>query len=211
MAGGGRDLESAAWNYRPDITVASPYPRITPRQARDVYTACRKMSTNHWWSGACGHYSPPHLIYPIEGNTPLRNTIREYFEHVHARFSSASIVAHNGDGGVAAAQGEGESKRDDVATVAAASVGQTAIPEIERRLAAQAELEFGLAQHQWGAVKEAKANFKAAQNVTGLVSSLTGFRGRRTKYQEFDTTHLVVVANYDERGLCAVRSTKADG
>ena len=53
---------------------------------------------------------------------------------------------------------------------------------------------YGLAQHHWGDIKGAKKNFELAKVAAGLTTQLTGFHGRKTKYQSFDTQHLVVVA-----------------
>ena len=56
-------------------------------------------------------------------------------------------------------------------------------------------IRYGLAQHHWGDVDNAKKNFELAKVAAGLTTQLTGFNGRKTKYQSFDTQHLVVIAH----------------
>ncbi|KAG2230505.1 hypothetical protein BDF21DRAFT_409801 [Thamnidium elegans] len=56
------------------------------------------------------------------------------------------------------------------------------------------ELEVGLIYSFFGQDKEALENMESAQKTSGFVWSLTGSLGRRTKFQTFDVSQLVVLA-----------------
>eukprot|EP00946_MAST-07B_sp_MAST-7B-sp1_P003809 g3809.t1 len=129
------------------------------------------------------------LISDVDGNVPLRKTAEELFGKMRVRYSSERLQSCSNELAVAR---EG--------AVAAGADSKRAVEQLElkhemmQRLVAQVELEYGLTRHQWGAVDDAKINFNAAKTATRLDTHITGFRGRKTKYQLHDTQHLVVVA-----------------
>ncbi|BFZ59012.1 hypothetical protein YB2330_000012 [Saitoella coloradoensis] len=63
-----------------------------------------------------------------------------------------------------------------------------------RDLCARHSIELGLAMTHYGNDREALAMFEKAGKESGLEWALTGRMGRRTKFQTFDTSQLVVVA-----------------
>eukprot|EP01126_Amoeba_proteus_P034314 TRINITY_DN3412_c0_g2_i10.p1 TRINITY_DN3412_c0_g2~~TRINITY_DN3412_c0_g2_i10.p1 ORF type:complete len:665 (-),score=140.25 TRINITY_DN3412_c0_g2_i10:751-2673(-) len=64
----------------------------------------------------------------------------------------------------------------------------------KKLLAAQVELEFGLVLSFYKNSSGALEHFKQAMRYTGLLVQLCGALGRRTKYQSFDTSQLVLLA-----------------
>ncbi|KAI8813661.1 hypothetical protein BJ742DRAFT_789084 [Cladochytrium replicatum] len=58
----------------------------------------------------------------------------------------------------------------------------------------QFRLEYGLVQHFHHKDEKAVSNFKKAQEATKFTWELTGALGKRTKFQTFDVSQLVVVA-----------------
>ena len=72
------------------------------------------------------------------------------------------------------------------------------------RLRARLLLECGLHRHFSFDVNGAKLWFAAAKVVTGLAARLTGAMGRRTKFQTFDVSQMVLLARSDAArvGLC---------
>ncbi|RUS15783.1 hypothetical protein BC937DRAFT_92002 [Endogone sp. FLAS-F59071] len=56
------------------------------------------------------------------------------------------------------------------------------------------QLEYGLVHHWYRQDKEAFARFKLSQEKSGLIWSLTGVLGRRTKFQTFDVSQLTLMA-----------------
>ncbi|KAI8823038.1 uncharacterized protein EV422DRAFT_523138 [Fimicolochytrium jonesii] len=63
-----------------------------------------------------------------------------------------------------------------------------------RDLMARHSLEFGLAHHYYGEDSKAVPFFNSAQEASGFKWTLTGALGRRTKFQTFDTSQLVIMA-----------------
>ncbi|KAH6587963.1 hypothetical protein BASA50_010982 [Batrachochytrium salamandrivorans] len=66
--------------------------------------------------------------------------------------------------------------------------------DLERDIVTRFNLEFGLVHHYYTQDAKALTYFKAAQNASMLVWELTGALGKRTKFQTFDATQLIVVA-----------------
>ncbi|KAI8085879.1 uncharacterized protein B0P05DRAFT_534074 [Gilbertella persicaria] len=66
--------------------------------------------------------------------------------------------------------------------------------ETRQQLKIRHELELGLIHNFFGQDKEALEKMEAAQKESGFVWSLTGSLGRRTKFQQFDVSQLVVLA-----------------
>ncbi|KAI9483946.1 MAG: hypothetical protein EXX96DRAFT_560270 [Benjaminiella poitrasii] len=62
------------------------------------------------------------------------------------------------------------------------------------------ELELGLIYSFFGQDKEALEKMESAQKESGFVWSLTGSLGRRTKFQTFDVSQLVVLAESRKKG-----------
>ncbi|KAJ3155392.1 hypothetical protein HDU86_004294 [Geranomyces michiganensis] len=74
---------------------------------------------------------------------------------------------------------------------------QTAdLPPLEswRQLHARFNLEKGLVFHWYQENTKPQESFKAAQEASNFQWTLSGALGRRTKFQEFDVSHLVVLA-----------------
>ncbi|KAI8896538.1 hypothetical protein BC833DRAFT_622049 [Globomyces pollinis-pini] len=63
-----------------------------------------------------------------------------------------------------------------------------------RELNAKFNLEFGIVHHFYGNDSKAYHYMKQAQSSTGLEWNLTGVMGRRTKFQTYDTSQLVLHA-----------------
>ncbi|ODQ56614.1 TPR repeat-containing protein C19B12.01 [Saitoella complicata NRRL Y-17804] len=68
-----------------------------------------------------------------------------------------------------------------------------------RDLLARHSIETGLAMTHYGNDREAFGMFEKAGKESGLEWALTGRMGRRTKFQTFDTSQLVVVAKSRDR------------
>lgn len=62
------------------------------------------------------------------------------------------------------------------------------------------ELEVGLIYSYFGQDKDALEKMEAAQKESGFTWSLTGSLGRRTKFQTFDVSQLVVLAESKKKG-----------
>ena len=171
VASGGSSLGNATWNFRPKIRSTSGGGKkmmsIDPKDRATLKTICSTVSTARWWHVRACVIHHRTLIYDVEGNQDLKQDITGHYEILLSKYSC--VVDSD------------QSEHDGSST--------------RRRLAAQVELEYGLAQHHWGDVDGGKLNFERAKIATGLTTLLTGFRGRKTKYQSFDTQHLVVVAH----------------
>ena len=72
---------------------------------------------------------------------------------------------------------------------------QLAGDEHEQDLLSRYWLEYGLAHHHYGNDTLAKSYFEVSQQHTGLDWTMTGALGRRTKFQTFDVTQLVLHAS----------------
>ncbi|KAG1432454.1 hypothetical protein G6F57_022829 [Rhizopus arrhizus] len=66
--------------------------------------------------------------------------------------------------------------------------------ESSSALKVRQQLEAGLIHNYYGQDKEALQRMESAQKESGFVWSLTGALGRRTKFQTFDVSQLVVLA-----------------
>eukprot|EP01127_Copromyxa_protea_P019654 TRINITY_DN642_c0_g1_i3.p1 TRINITY_DN642_c0_g1~~TRINITY_DN642_c0_g1_i3.p1 ORF type:complete len:821 (+),score=202.87 TRINITY_DN642_c0_g1_i3:19-2481(+) len=64
----------------------------------------------------------------------------------------------------------------------------------QQLLSARVELEYGLLYSHYKSSFRALEHFKQAMRATGLRVQLSGALGKRTKYQTFDTSQLVVLA-----------------
>jgi tetratricopeptide (TPR) repeat protein len=73
------------------------------------------------------------------------------------------------------------------------------LPAIDTDLAGALLLEEGLLQHRLGDDKAAAPLFVRAARATGLEYELTGALGKRTKFQQFDITQLVLLAESRKR------------
>lgn len=194
VADGGKDLGCAAWTYREDVRVDGDggIKLGGTKDAALLGGACSERSTAAWWSARAVVIHHRTLISDIEGNVPLRKTVDELFGKVRKRYSSSKLQACCS--GLEEARAKFAGGDDGKGTLPLPFQSMERKYEMMRRLVAQVELEYGLTRHQWGAVDDAKENFMAAKAATGLDTLLTGFRGRKTKYQQHDTQHLVVVA-----------------
>eukprot|EP00946_MAST-07B_sp_MAST-7B-sp1_P001144 g1144.t1 len=189
VADADRGLCSAAWAYREDIQIDSTDFTGSDKDSSMLAKVCSERVTAPWWSARAVVIHHRTLISDVDGNVPLRKTADELFGKIRVRYSSDQLKSCSDD--VAVAREESDAADAD---------SKRALEQLElkhemmQRLVAQAELEYGLTRHQWGAVDEAKTNFNAAKTATRLDTHITGFRGRKTKYQLHDTQHLVVVA-----------------
>ena len=77
-----------------------------------------------------------------------------------------------------------------------------------RELKARAYLEQGLIHHFYGQDAKAVELFDRAQEASGLVWALTGALGKRTKFQTFEVSQLVVLAESLKEQNCS--STKEE-
>ncbi|KAL5036983.1 hypothetical protein RTP6_004489 [Batrachochytrium dendrobatidis] len=66
--------------------------------------------------------------------------------------------------------------------------------ELERDIVARFYLEYGLVYHYYTQDSKALTQFKAAQEASMLTWEMTGVLGKRTKFQTFETSQLVVLA-----------------
>lgn len=64
-----------------------------------------------------------------------------------------------------------------------------------RTLQARIHLEEGLLHHWYGNDVQAKACFQQAQLASGLKWDVTGILGKRTKFQQFETSQLAIMAS----------------
>ena len=76
-----------------------------------------------------------------------------------------------------------------VGTVKSLGVGDS------RALQARTHLEEGLLYHWYGNDVSAKACFQQAQAASGLKWDVTGIMGKRTKFQQFETSQLAIMAS----------------
>ncbi|KAJ1914424.1 hypothetical protein H4219_004805 [Mycoemilia scoparia] len=67
-----------------------------------------------------------------------------------------------------------------------------------RQLMARFYLEKGMIYHTYGMNRDGHDLFKKAQEISGLKWRLTGAKGRRTRFQTFDITQLVLVAENED-------------
>jgi tetratricopeptide (TPR) repeat protein len=70
--------------------------------------------------------------------------------------------------------------------------------EKNREVAAMIQLEFGLLYHYYMDSIRSREYFLKAQEISGLVTQLSGAMGRRTKFQSFDLPQLVLLAKSKE-------------
>ena len=89
--------------------------------------------------------------------------------------------------------------------------GGVVVPDVDRWLNAQVNLEFGLAQSYWMDANKGKSYFKAAQAASGLYAEITGALGKRTKFQEKATAQMVLVAKSAEPASATSTSGQATG
>jgi hypothetical protein len=68
---------------------------------------------------------------------------------------------------------------------------------LNKELSAQLLLEIGILHHYYKRDTKALAFFQQAQKMTGLQWNLTGVLGKRTKFQQFETSQLVLEASSD--------------
>ncbi|GAA5815018.1 hypothetical protein MFLAVUS_008524 [Mucor flavus] len=80
--------------------------------------------------------------------------------------------------------------KESIETLEAAKLDEESTEQLKIRY----ELEVGLIYSFFGQDKEALENMESAQKTSGFVWSLTGSLGRRTKFQTFDVSQLVVLA-----------------
>ncbi|KAI9255865.1 hypothetical protein EDC94DRAFT_617024 [Helicostylum pulchrum] len=80
--------------------------------------------------------------------------------------------------------------KESIETLEAAKLDEESAEQLKIRY----ELEAGLIYSFFGQDKEALENMESAQKTSGFVWSLTGSLGRRTKFQTFDVSQLVVLA-----------------
>jgi tetratricopeptide (TPR) repeat protein len=80
-------------------------------------------------------------------------------------------------------------------SLALRSVGPDEAADLRARFA----LEWGMAQHFFGKATAAKASFLIAKREVGLRARLTGALGKRTKYQQFSLSQLVLRARGRDR------------
>jgi len=66
--------------------------------------------------------------------------------------------------------------------------------ESDREIASMIQLEYGILYHHYTDSFRARQHFLQAQEITGLVTQLSGAMGRRTKFQSFDLPQLVLLA-----------------
>jgi len=202
VATGGVSLGNAGWNYRKELMYAMDG-SITPSQRAALKTICAAVGTSRWWAARASVIHHRTLIFDIDGNDSLRKNIVLHFDVLRAKYDSSVLVqsnsnsnsSSNSSSGDGSSDGKSESKATGGATTNLSGTTEDAASILTRRLAAQVELEYGLAQHHWGDVDSAKDNFELSKKSSGLSTHLTGFKGRKTKYQSFDTQHLVVVAS----------------
>ncbi|KAJ3230068.1 hypothetical protein HDU81_004795 [Chytriomyces hyalinus] len=80
-------------------------------------------------------------------------------------------------------------------------------PRVFAELKARFFLEVGLIHHYYGRPSKALVEFTRAQEATQLKFEVTGALGKRTKFQTFDVTQLVVIA--ESKDLSVDRSSAA--
>ena len=196
VSDGGKDLNSAAWTYREDVQLNAEEAAalLDDKDAAALSKTCSQVGTTSWWAVRAAIIHHRTLIYDVEGNAPLRSTVDSLFAKLRRRYSAARIQACRDRVAEIEKEVGNSGSRSDVSGAGDMVRDAEKACEMSRRLVAQVELEYGLTRHQWGAVDDAKENFHAAKVATGLDTHLTGFRGRKTKYQIHDTQHLVVVA-----------------
>ncbi|KAI9346687.1 hypothetical protein BD770DRAFT_436967 [Pilaira anomala] len=83
-------------------------------------------------------------------------------------------------------------------------------PESLEELKIRYQLENGLIYSYFGQDKEALENMESAQKTSGFVWSLTGSLGRRTKFQTFDVSQLVVLAESKKKNKPTTTTTTTD-
>ncbi|CAG8509564.1 1080_t:CDS:1, partial [Scutellospora calospora] len=67
--------------------------------------------------------------------------------------------------------------------------------EIAIEICTRFHLEYGIVNHYYGQDSSAKEHFVKAQELSGFKWTLTGMLGKRTKFQTFDVSQLLVIAN----------------
>ena len=79
-----------------------------------------------------------------------------------------------------------------------------------RHLKIRHQLETGLIHSYYGQDKEALQSMESAQKESGFTWSLTGALGRRTKFQTFDVSQLVVLAESKDQEKKDMEATKPE-
>ena len=189
-------------------------PPLTPEQA-DCVAACKASLSAHWWSLRLAAVHQQSLVDQAPSGTLLSAAL------THACLAGTTLGMDHPQLGAfvpgdswnkdlvkevlastatrvddTAAAGAGDATARQAVDAMSSGLDQLG-PEAafrRRRLWSRLLLEWGQVQVHGGRLGAAKTTFFVAKGVSGLWTHLTGALGRRTKYQKFDVSQLVLRA-----------------